>query len=175
MLSLLWGGGGYHCLPPCVYIDDSHYLILITIVYSISHIRKLTTFSLFILPLDAEGTHSRITEEQRCFYSKQTNNFCDEKSFFVEKVDRNLAETQLSKDSDEKLEVLQMEDYAPDLSYKNKEATLSEGHDDVEDPDKLPYTVTELKHPGGSSIYLVGTAHFSEESQNDVIKVRYNY
>lgn len=32
----------------------------------------------------------------------------------------------------------------------------------------LPSTVTVLNTPFGSKVYLVGTAHFSEESQNDV-------
>lgn len=32
----------------------------------------------------------------------------------------------------------------------------------------LPETVTLLKTPNGNSVYLVGTAHFSEESQKDV-------
>ncbi|CAH1980108.1 unnamed protein product [Acanthoscelides obtectus] len=36
----------------------------------------------------------------------------------------------------------------------------------------LPETVTLLKHPtNGAKVYLVGTAHFSKESQEDVIKV----
>lgn len=32
----------------------------------------------------------------------------------------------------------------------------------------LPETVTLLKAPNGNNVYLVGTAHFSEESQKDV-------
>lgn len=32
----------------------------------------------------------------------------------------------------------------------------------------LPETVTVLKHPNGAKVYLVGTAHFSKESQEDV-------
>lgn len=35
----------------------------------------------------------------------------------------------------------------------------------------LPETVTLLRTPDGSKCYLVGTAHFSIESQNDVSKV----
>lgn len=36
----------------------------------------------------------------------------------------------------------------------------------------LPETVTLLKHPGtGAKVYLVGTAHFSQESKNEVIQV----
>lgn len=36
---------------------------------------------------------------------------------------------------------------------------------------QLPETVTLLKTPNGGKLYLVGTAHFSVESQNDVSKV----
>lgn len=36
----------------------------------------------------------------------------------------------------------------------------------------LPETVTVLKHPNGAKVYLVGTAHFSKESQEDVSFVR---
>lgn len=32
----------------------------------------------------------------------------------------------------------------------------------------LPHTVTKLTTPHGSVVYLVGTAHFSKESQDDV-------
>lgn len=35
----------------------------------------------------------------------------------------------------------------------------------------LPETVTLLKHSTGAKIYLVGTAHFSRESQEDVSTV----
>ncbi|XP_015592003.1 traB domain-containing protein [Cephus cinctus] len=37
--------------------------------------------------------------------------------------------------------------------------------------DKLPDTVTLLTTPDGGKVYLVGTAHFSLESQNDVSKI----
>lgn len=36
---------------------------------------------------------------------------------------------------------------------------------------QLPETVTLLRTPNGGKLYLVGTAHFSIESQNDVSKV----
>ncbi|XP_018803067.1 PREDICTED: traB domain-containing protein [Bactrocera latifrons] len=42
-------------------------------------------------------------------------------------------------------------------------------YDTIEDFEKnLPSTVTVLDTPFGSRVYLVGTAHFSEESQDDV-------
>ena len=37
---------------------------------------------------------------------------------------------------------------------------------------ELPSTVTLLDKPCGSKVYVVGTAHFSEESIADVINVR---
>ena len=36
---------------------------------------------------------------------------------------------------------------------------------------KLPETVTQLTSKDGVKVYLVGTAHFSQESQEDVAKV----
>jgi hypothetical protein len=36
----------------------------------------------------------------------------------------------------------------------------------------LPHTITKLESPSGGQIYLVGTAHFSKESQEDVAKVK---
>lgn len=36
----------------------------------------------------------------------------------------------------------------------------------------LPETVTVLETPQGSKVFVVGTAHFSKESQEDVAKVR---
>lgn len=42
-------------------------------------------------------------------------------------------------------------------------------YDTIEEFEKhLPHTVTTLTTPFGSKVYLVGTAHFSEESQDDV-------
>ena len=35
----------------------------------------------------------------------------------------------------------------------------------------LPDTVTKLETPEGCKVYVVGTAHFSKESQEDVAKV----
>lgn len=37
--------------------------------------------------------------------------------------------------------------------------------------ERLPETVTLLTTPDGGKLYLIGTAHFSIESQNDVSKV----
>lgn len=40
----------------------------------------------------------------------------------------------------------------------------------------LPHTVTLLTTPVGSKVYVIGTGHFSVESQNDVSKViKINY
>lgn len=43
----------------------------------------------------------------------------------------------------------------------------------VEDQFTFPDTVTVLKSSNGSVVYLVGTAHFSTESQEDVAQVWY--
>lgn len=39
--------------------------------------------------------------------------------------------------------------------------------------DSLPKTVTKLQAANGAEVYLIGTAHFSLESQNDVVKVSF--
>lgn len=36
---------------------------------------------------------------------------------------------------------------------------------------RLPRTVTELVAEDGSRVYVVGTAHFSDDSKKDVVKV----
>lgn len=42
-------------------------------------------------------------------------------------------------------------------------------YNSIEEFDKnLPHTITILTTPQGSKVYLVGTAHFSRESQDDV-------
>lgn len=53
-----------------------------------------------------------------------------------------------------------------DKSEKKRQITI---YDTVEEFEQnLPSTVTVLDTPFGSKVYLVGTAHFSEESQDDV-------
>ncbi|XP_050669039.1 traB domain-containing protein-like isoform X2 [Leptidea sinapis] len=42
---------------------------------------------------------------------------------------------------------------------------------DVKDDDTLPNTVTVLDAPDGGKVYLVGTAHFSLQSQDDVSRI----
>jgi len=39
----------------------------------------------------------------------------------------------------------------------------------------LPSTVTELNTEDGSKVYVVGTAHFSDSSKKDVVKVVLNW
>lgn len=54
-------------------------------------------------------------------------------------------------------------------SYTNSDIKI---YDDINEFDKnLPSTVTLLRNQFGSKIYIVGTAHFSKESQDDVSRV----
>ena len=46
---------------------------------------------------------------------------------------------------------------------------------EVEQLTKLPETVTHVISKNGVDVYIVGTAHFSMESQEDVAKVSYYY
>ncbi|KAJ8956880.1 hypothetical protein NQ318_014297 [Aromia moschata] len=57
------------------------------------------------------------------------------------------------------------------LGYGDVESSSSNKSDDDFDSN-LPETVTLLRHEKtGAKVYLIGTAHFSRESQEDVVKV----
>lgn len=57
------------------------------------------------------------------------------------------------------------------LGYGDVESSSSNKSDDDFD-NNLPETVTLLRHEKtGAKVYLIGTAHFSKESQDDVVKV----
>lgn len=55
-----------------------------------------------------------------------------------------------------------------DLVDSDASSNTSVTKADEEFDSSLPETVTLLKHQNGSKVYLVGTAHFSRESQEDV-------
>ena len=68
----------------------------------------------------------------------------------------------------------QVESSQADQSNVHLEDHLSEtisSDPEVEQLMKLPETVTQLTSKDGVKVYLVGTAHFSQESQEDVAKV----
>ncbi len=61
-----------------------------------------------------------------------------------------------------------------DQSNIQQEVNMSEttnSDPEVEQLMKLPETVTQLTSKDGVKVFLVGTAHFSQESQEDVAKV----
>ena len=72
-----------------------------------------------------------------------------------------------------------MEDSEPESEVsadQSKMAVASLNETGSSDPEveqimKLPGTVTELTSKEGVKVYIVGTAHFSVESQEDVAKV----
>lgn len=57
-------------------------------------------------------------------------------------------------------------------TYLENDGTISTDikiYDNIEEFDRnLPSTVTLLSNEFGSKVYVVGTAHFSKESQDDV-------
>lgn len=55
------------------------------------------------------------------------------------------------------------------LGYGDTESSSNKSDEDFDN--NLPETVTLLKHNTGAKVYLIGTAHFSKESQDDVAKV----
>lgn len=64
------------------------------------------------------------------------------------------------------------EEIASDLGSEEIPVVEKESKTNLEDFDKsLPETVTLIPGPHGSKVYIVGTAHFSEKSQNDVANV----
>lgn len=54
---------------------------------------------------------------------------------------------------------------------KEESVNVCDGKYDPTIDERLPHTVTLLTTPDGGKLYLIGTAHFSVESQNDVSKV----
>lgn len=57
------------------------------------------------------------------------------------------------------------------ISFGDESSSSNKSEDDFDN--NLPETVTLLKHEQtGAKVYLVGTAHFSKESQEDVAMVR---
>lgn len=69
----------------------------------------------------------------------------------------------IESDSSIKIPSNMTEEDASKISYvKQYDPTIDE---------RLPQTVTLLTTPDGGKLYLIGTAHFSVESQNDVSKV----
>lgn len=56
-----------------------------------------------------------------------------------------------------------------DSDESSNNSSVAQLNDDFDS--QLPETVTLLRHPNGAKVYLVGTAHFSRESQEDVSKV----
>ncbi|KAG8235565.1 hypothetical protein J437_LFUL013115, partial [Ladona fulva] len=62
------------------------------------------------------------------------------------------------------------EDSELDLGEESEETVELSNLPPGESSSALPDTVTLLTTPDGGSVYLVGTAHFSKESQDDVAK-----
>lgn len=80
-----------------------------------------------------------------------------------QKLDISIAEASAAADGDgEKRDLVSV----IDQPQTKREITI---YDTIEEFEQnLPSTVTLLNTPFGSKVYLVGTAHFSEESQDDV-------
>ncbi|KAH8358828.1 hypothetical protein KR093_002708 [Drosophila rubida] len=84
-----------------------------------------------------------------------------------QKLDISIAEASAAADGGNEAS-LQLAEVAPggDHPQTKREIVI---YDTLEEFDQnLPSTVTLLNTPFGSKVYLVGTAHFSEESQDDV-------
>lgn len=85
-----------------------------------------------------------------------------------QKLDISIAEASAAADgvNDRQLQLAQPTVAIIDQPQTKREIVI---YDTLEEFDQnLPSTVTLLNTPFGSKVYLVGTAHFSEESQDDV-------
>ncbi|XP_001653346.2 traB domain-containing protein [Aedes aegypti] len=84
--------------------------------------------------------------------------------------------TKDSKDTTHNVSLLPADDDQPtEPGHSQSQKDTIKIYNSVEEFDKnLPDTVTLLTTPFGSKVYLVGTAHFSENSQNDVSLVMRN-
>ncbi|XP_017868522.1 PREDICTED: traB domain-containing protein [Drosophila arizonae] len=85
-----------------------------------------------------------------------------------QKLDISIAEASAAADgvNDRQLQLAQPTVAVIDQPQTKREIVI---YDTLEEFDQnLPSTVTLLNTPFGSKVYLVGTAHFSEESQDDV-------
>ncbi|KAJ9591614.1 hypothetical protein L9F63_001828, partial [Diploptera punctata] len=86
-----------------------------------------------------------------------------------------LNESSGAKEIDDKDEDVENDELGPEQSKTEEKANIpSSGILDTYDASidsNLPETVALLTTPEGSKVYLVGTAHFSLESQNDVAKI----
>lgn len=61
------------------------------------------------------------------------------------------------------------DEYQANLNNSGSSTADIKIYNSIEEFDKnLPHTITVLTTPQGSKVYLVGTAHFSRESQDDV-------
>lgn len=82
-----------------------------------------------------------------------------------QKLDISIAEASAAAEGSSNEKSLQVMESA-DQPQTKRDITI---YDSLEEFDQhLPQTVTLLETPFGSKVYLVGTAHFSEESQDDV-------
>lgn len=81
-----------------------------------------------------------------------------------------------SKDTTHNVSLLPADDDQPtEPGHSQSQKDTIKIYSSLEEFDKnLPDTVTLLTTPHGSKVYLVGTAHFSENSQNDVSLVMRN-
>lgn len=80
-----------------------------------------------------------------------------------------------SSDDSDKFDELLDTVLVPTTSANVVEEEKGDGDGDSEDFDNnLPETVTLLRHPvNGAKVYLIGTAHFSKQSQDEVVKVSF--
>ena len=144
-----------------------------------------------IIIADSTSSNDRVVEEQQL--QSTTNderndaldNISDPEASFVvldstsndENGDLREGKERSESDDDPSMEIVEKEQIQAQSMSLEKEVPKSQTEDaDSESPEgKLPATVTLLTSQSGVKVYIVGTAHFSHESQDDVAKVRDNF
>ncbi|KAK9301757.1 hypothetical protein QLX08_005968 [Tetragonisca angustula] len=121
--------------------------------------------------IDDRSLHITIPSEKLISSELQIDVQSDEKS----KPDVNTVKLVIDSKEDQTKEVVGHQlrfSTQNESNYKSKDSGASiQPEYDASIDERLPETVTLLTTPWGGKLYLVGTAHFSVESQNDVATI----
>ncbi|XP_053989317.1 traB domain-containing protein isoform X1 [Hylaeus volcanicus] len=128
-------------------------------------------------PMSVEDKHLSVTKEGDPFDAKSKSD--------MQEMTKNLITNEWKSDKSESKSENEFSTVASSMDPKENETngfntqsnsnskntninTLDQNKYDASIDERLPETVTLLTTPEGAKLYLVGTAHFSVESQNDV-------
>ncbi|XP_037949120.1 traB domain-containing protein isoform X2 [Teleopsis dalmanni] len=143
-----------------VFKNDNPNLSIIEINQNSSREQELKNSIILIEPYDDENAHALNSIYPQNYIN--VNGKSRKKPTLLKNAKQNMDAVTL-----EEQKLIDENICAENLSRDTrKEIKLYESLDEFEN--NLPSTVTILNTPFGSKVYLVGTAHFSEDSQDDV-------